>query len=468
MHLFLQPAANTMRIQLYFLLFALFIPGFLAAQMDLSSHFLQGTWQAYQTNPALLPKNRITIALPSVYGFGQFSGFKLGDLFQRDGQVLNWRIDEVIDNLGESNFLQGRFDINTLGLGFHVGDWYLSAGHSMRQQAYFEYPKELAQFLWRGNAPFIGREVQLAPQFAVRGSQELYFGISRKLGENLSVGARFKVINGYTDLSSSSRDLRLTTSDDIYQLGVKANYILNGTADILRYDNLGNARIKLDTLTHRADWTSNTGYGMDLGINYQLERLQVSAGINDIGQINWRDNVNNIRIQGDFTFNGLNVLSDFLTDSLDLGVILDTLEANLGIQQSLTAYVSPLPSQYYISARVALNEGFWIGALAYADRIQGAWYPAFGFSAHARLGNVLSLGGMYIIRNGRFDNLGANAALTLGPVQLALATDNLLTLVNAKEARAGSIRAGLNLVLGNMERVEKKKGKPLPSGKKFF
>jgi Family of unknown function (DUF5723) len=437
-------------------------------QLDLSSHFLNNTWQSYQTNPGLLPKNRITIALPSVYGYGQFSGFTLGDLVRNDGQNNFLDVDNVIGKLGPNNQLQGRLDINTLGVGFHAGDWYLSAGHTLRQQAFIEYPKELAQLIWLGNALFIGQEVQLAPKVDVRGYQELFFGLSRKIGENLSLGARVKVINGYTDLSAQSRDLRLSTSGDIYQLKVKADYTLRGTADILRYDSLGNAAIFLDTLRTRADWTKNTGYGMDLGLSYRLGNLELAAGLLDIGQINWRDNVNSIRLKGEFEFDGVDVLGEFLGDTLDVGVILDTLEARLDVQQNQAAYVSLLPAQYYLSARWRISESLQLGALAYAERVQSTWLPAFGLSAQFDLGSALQVGGMYIMRNRRFDNFGANAALTLGPVQFVLATDNLLSFVRSRQANSGSLRMGLNLVLGNMERNEKSKGKGLPSEKKFF
>ena len=51
-----------MRLLFLFILSTLSLP--LMAQLDLGSHFIRGSWQAHQSNPALLPQQRITISPP--------------------------------------------------------------------------------------------------------------------------------------------------------------------------------------------------------------------------------------------------------------------------------------------------------------------------------------------------------------------------------------------------------------------
>ena len=51
-------------------------------------------------------------------------------------------------------------------------------------------------------------------------------------------------------------------------------------------------------------------------------------------------------------------------------------------------------------------------------------------------------------------NIGVNAVLALGPVNLLLATDNVITIFNPKDARQASARLGLSLSFGRGDNDE--------------
>jgi hypothetical protein len=76
-----------------------------------------------------------------------------------------------------------------------------------------------------------------------------------------------------------------------------------------------------------------------------------------------------------------------------------------------------------------------------------------------------TLGGVYVIRNKRFDNVGVNTSLKIGPLQIVAATDNLLTLLQSSNSNTVNGRIGINLLFGQMEKEEQKK---LPNEKDFF
>ena len=60
----------------------------------------------------------------------------------------------------------------------------------------------------------------------------------------------------------------------------------------------------------------------------------------------------------------------------------------------------------------------------------------------------LRLGAIYAYRHDKFDNLGLNAVVKLGPVQLVAATDNILTAIQLYDSNSANMRVGLNLLFG--------------------
>ena len=72
----------------------------------------------------------------------------------------------------------------------------------------------------------------------------------------------------------------------------------------------------------------------------------------------------------------------------------------------------------------------------------------------------LSLGASYAIRHKRFDNLGLNMSVKLGPVQIYAVTDNLITAIKNYDSSTMNLRFGLNLVFGkpSIKEVSENKG----------
>ena len=455
-----------MRILTLLILSSLSFP--LLAQLDLGTHFIRGTWQAYQSNPALLPQNRITIALPSLYGYGEVSGFTLNEVLEENSQgqtLLN--VDKAISLLEPQNYIRDRVDLGTLGVGFHAGDWYLSLGHSIRQNAYSKYPKELAQLAWKGNAQFIGQEIQIAPRIGIQAYQEVSLGLGFQASDNFTLGARIKLLNGVGNISSRNHDLRLFTSDDIYQLTVNGDYGLNTAGTQLRYNGFSDIDVDLDLATFNWSntWTNNTGFALDVGASLRLGKLELAASILDLGQINWKEDATSLAIKGEYTFEGLDIFPNVWSDSVSFNNIVDTLEARFKVTQTDQSYATILPTYSFFSANLHISDKTAVGILAYGERISGEWLPAMALSAQTELLKGFNLGAAYVIRNKRFDNLGVNASLRIGPLQVLAATDNLLTLLQSSKSNTVNGRVGVNLIFGQMDKEAQKK---MPDEKDFF
>lgn len=454
-----------MRLLLLLISSILALPAF--AQLDLGSHFIRGSWQAHSSNPALLPQQRITLSLPNIYAYGEVSGFTLDEVLEENNGVTILNIDKAISLLEPQNYIRDRIDLGTLGIGFHVGDWYLSLSHQIRQNAYAKYPRELAQLAWEGNAQFIGQEIQIAPRLGIQAYQEFALGLGYKLSENFTLGARIKLLNGVGNISSLHHDLRLLTSDDVYQLNINADYALNTAGTQLSYNGFRDIDVDLDIATFNwsNNWTNNTGFALDLGASLRLGKLELAASVLDLGQINWKQDATQLEIKGNYTFEGLDIFPQVWTDSVNFGSIVDSLEARFKVNQKAGVYAIPLPKYSFLSANLAIDDKTTLGVLAYGERIADEWFPALALSAQIQVLKGFTLGGAYVIRNKRFDNIGFNTALKIGPLQVVAATDNLLTLLQGSKSSTVNGRLGINLIFGQNEKEDSKK---IPNEKDFF
>jgi len=426
----------------------------LLAQLDLGTHFMRGTWQAYQSNPALLPQQRITIALPHFYGYGEVSGFTLDKVLEKDAAGTTvFNVDKAISLLKPQNYIRDRVDLGTLGVGFHVGDWYLSLGHTIRQSAYLKYPKELAQLAWKGNAQFVGQEIQIAPNIGIQAYQEISLGLGFQPSKHFTIGARIKLLNGVGNISSYHNNFRLSTSNDVYQLGVDADYGLNTAGAQLKYNGFRdiNANLGIATFNWNSAWTNNTGFALDLGASLKLGQLELAASIQDLGQINWKQDVTNLAIKGKYSFGGLDIFPQVWQDSVKFSSLLDTLESRFKVMETKQVYATVLPTYSFFSANLHLSKKTSLGILAYGERIAGEWFPACALSGQTELFKGFTLGAVYVARNKRFNNFGVNTSLKIGPLQVFAATDNLLTLLKGSSSNTINGRIGLNLVFGKME-----------------
>ncbi|NET35404.1 MAG: hypothetical protein F6K19_25835, partial [Cyanothece sp. SIO1E1] len=112
----------------------------LVAQQDLSTPFYQNLWQANRTNPAFMPEHKLIIGLPGIYNNLFVENITYNDLIvERDGQNIV-DVDQGIASLDRDNLLRENLDLETISLGFKRGNFLISLGHTLRYNAYANYP----------------------------------------------------------------------------------------------------------------------------------------------------------------------------------------------------------------------------------------------------------------------------------------------------------------------------------------
>jgi hypothetical protein len=422
----------------------------LGAQQELGTHFLKGTWQAGYTNPALTPNTKITVSLPGFYNNLAIENITFNDLIQKDDSGnTTLDINGAIDKMEDQNLLRQDFSFETLGLGLKFGKLYVSFNHSLKFKAFMDYPKTLPQLIWQGNAQFIGQTVDFGPDLELSAWHHYALGAGFDITDNITVGGRVKFLSGIAHVSTERNDLALTTSDDIYQLELDADLLVNASGS-LEFEDFENYTFNFDPVNGGLEnlFSRNQGIAFDLGASAQFGKLDVAASVLDIGKINWEKDVNNYSVNGVYEYQGLEVAQDIFEDSTEIGSVVDTLKAIYQPVTTSNAFSSALPTQFYLSAGYQLTENLHLGALFYSEAFKGSAYPAFAIAGNYQLSGLLKVGAIYAIRNKTFDNLGLNAVVTVGPVQIVAMTDNLLTVFNPSNNNSANVRLGLNLVFG--------------------
>lgn len=442
-----------MQIKQHTLIAVLLLCGTAAmAQMELGTHFMQGTWQATRTNPALLPEHKIVVGLPGLYNNLHISNITFDDL-----TTTNAAGDKVIDatgvigKLNTRNELLENLDIETVSVALRVGKLFFSLGHSVRFNALIDYPKTLPQLIWQGNAQFIGQEVAFGTDLALSSYHEFALGAGMQLTKYLTIGGRAKYLSGIADARTTRTDLRLFTDGDVYQLRLRADYAVQ-TSSVLEYNNFDDLSFNFNfgNVDTRNLFSQNSGFAIDLGAVLDIGKLKVAASVLDIGQIQWKESARTYSLQGEYEFAGLDIAQELLRDSSNFGSILDSLTQSYTVGEQAGEYSYALPMRLYLSGSYDLTEKLRLGALFYTSGQRGKQYSAAALGANYQVLPWWNMGGLLAYRY-QAASVGLNTALKLGPVQIVAATDNIVAAFRPNNSNSANVRVGLNLVFGGQE-----------------
>ncbi len=439
-------------IKITTLLFFLILQSGLWAQQELNTHFMRGLWQSTYTNPALLPEAKLTIALPGIYNDLYFSDITYNDIVTTDDNGETFvDLRGIADRLSDQNFLREVPVLNAIGIGVRTENLFFSLSYALRGQAYLKYPRELIALLTEGNAQFIGQEVEIGPDFQVTAFNELSLGFGVQLNRMLTVGGRLKLMNGIADLSTERDRIGLLTDADVYQLNLRGDFLVNSSG-FLQYDGFSDIDLSPDLDNGITDsfFDRNISVGLDLGAHLRLGKLDVALSVLDIGQLNWDEGVENYRYNGDYEYDGIDIENILLENEFGISVS-DTLQDIFQAEVTNRSYKTGLGTRMYLSSTYQLTKTWRAGAVLFAENFRGEWFHSLGLNIQGRPNQFIEFGLLYAYRDERFDNVGLNLGLKLGPVQIIGATDNLLSAIDVGNANSANFRVGLNLALGRIE-----------------
>ncbi|MEZ4985083.1 MAG: DUF5723 family protein [Saprospiraceae bacterium] len=437
------------------------------AQNDLNSLVLTDSWQQLQTNPALQPEG-LLVGLPGLYANSWWTNITYNDIVTTQGGNTFIDVDAAIAQLGDNNILRQDLDLETIGLGFHIGKIGLHLGHRVRFNAVVDYPKTLAQLIWQGNAQFIGQTIDFAPAFDMIAYHEISAGVSLPIGENIHIGGRVKLLSGTASLQTERNRLELTTSDDIYQLEMLADYRIN-SAGTLIYNGLREdvqVDINGDDILSGAIFGENTGLAFDAGISAQFGKLQLAASAVDIGaSIEWKTDVKNYTLDGVYAYEGLDVAQALLDGEEELGSVLDSLYNTYEPVETSTGYTTRIGGKYFFSGQYEVSDEITVGVVGYSDSYRHINSQAVALTGSVVLAPWLKAGMLWGLRNERLDNVGAHAVVKLGPCSVIVSHGQCHHGIPAKGCPFSQLPFGAKPVL----RPRKESmGEPSGDGRQFF
>lgn len=412
---------------------------------------MRNVWHSGLSNPAIVQPHTVTVGILSLRNNLSFDGPTYNQIVSKVNGQTTIDVDKFVDHLNPQNHLRDDLELNTLAVALKLGGLHLSVAHSLRYQAYFKYPKELPQIVWQGNAQFVGQTVELGNELLFFGYHELAAGAAYEFGP-LTLGGRLKFLSGISSAVTDEEHHSATfyTDSDVYQITLSGNYILN-SASTVEYDGFSDLQTDFNfgQLNFENIFSANRGMAVDLGARLKLNKIELAASVLDLGKITWDQDVTNYVANQTVSYNGLDFSNALTGEEVDdLSAALDTLQSLYEVTETHNNFETKLASKVYMSALYHLTEKVSVGALFFTEKFRKDTSTRLAIGGTATPLPFLSVGASYAVGNGRFDNLGINLALSLGPLQFFAVTDNIFAAIDAGNSREFGARIGGNIMLG--------------------
>jgi len=429
----------------------------LNAQTEGTLYFMNSLPQVVEANPALLPRYKTAIGLPGVSSFGAVyanNGFTADQLITKVDGLATINLSEWTKGLAEKNYLNlGAFaDVFRVGLKLSPRV-YLMASSTVKMYNSAMIPKGLAALLVDGTGSMVGTYSNTSPQAEHLSYLQTSLGAAYSFNDRITVGGRLKYLNGLANVTTDNSSM-IVEVDNNYQITLTGNARVRTSGipkdgeDYSVADNLGN----------------NSGWGLDVGVSYKfMEKLTLSASINDVGFINWKNNTRQHRLDpasARHVFSGFDV-NQLLDDNSDyFHQQLDSLKEKFEMDESPSeSYTTSLPAKYYLAGRYELIRNLSVGALFFGETFRDRFSAGMTASLNKDFGNWLSTSLTYTVSNRSYNNIGLGLSFNFSPVQFYILGDNLLMAPASVVSGDGlngylnnsqllTVRAGLNLVFG--------------------
>ena len=415
----------------------------------LGLHFMDDVWQQNYTNPALVPQQRFFFSFPSFYAGLSTNTSASENLFILDGSTLTSNFNNYIDNIDNDLFVRTDIGFEPLAFGFKTKNIHWTFNSAVRSFVHVSTnsTKDLFNLILNGNEAFIGQTAVVDPEGKFGIYQEYGLGASIGFTSLLNIGVRAKYLVGMGAVETTNSRLSLTTADEYYQLSFDGDIGVNiaGAPQFIDIDSTAGE------LEFNA-FPNNRGFALDLGATFQIgDKFRVTASILDLGGITWSENTQNVRVQGQFDFDGVDIAGYILGNETEIPNPLDSLEDSYSFASNQGGFNTSLSPKLYVSGMMYLEGGFKLGLIIRNEFTDLGVLTGFGVNIQKQFGKVLGLGLMYSVQNGTYTNVGANLSLKLGPIQVFAVSDNLLVALNPLAGSNANIRTGLNIALNEKD-----------------
>lgn len=457
------------------------LPGSKLLAQDNTLYLMPDIPQSNQLNPAYFKLCRIYVELPVISsvrlnirnsGFGIHDVIRRGTGSQSDTYLFN--VSDLDRRLKVINYAQAETDINILGFGFGLQEWYFTFGISNHSDALLSYPHDVSLLRddYLHQTSITGGQLDLS-KMGIEMTVWNSIGVSaaKEIREGLKIGLRLKYLQGMANVISRHSELFLDYSANPAALKALMKYRINasfpvtavkapdGTIKSLNFDN------SFSNVASDFIFNKNHGVSVDAGFVYDVDEItQVSGSITDLGFIHWRKNTNSFIAQRNDLFNAAD-LARFPSGTNSLNFV-------KAIRDSISDVFTSSPESYYTLTPVKIFGGITrqllprlrAGAMTRIEIYNHRVMPSLSLSVNYTPVMFLSGSLSYTIMNNKFNQIGAGIAMGNRVVQFYFITDNIVSKWTKDfqsayfwpyNARMVSFRVGINLLFGCRQKENK-------------
>jgi hypothetical protein len=426
------------------------------AQRNLSIYNLTATPQSYLLNPGRMPLSNMYISLPIIgginasYGNSSFTFANLNLLNNNTGNEQNNNnffsnnFKDFLGALKPQNHLYTDASINLLGFGMKLGAKnYVSFQATENINVQVDYPRSLFELF-----DDVSRDQVTANKtyslsnlnFNAVHYRSFALGFTRQINSKFSAGGRVKYLMGVANMTTLNQGFQMTNDPQ------NQTFKLEGA--------LGFFSSGIQTLTNDPAYyllgNGNSGLAFDLGAQYMISpKLEVSASVINIGGINWKN---------DLTFSSLNnsnvTFSSNDIDDFSNGVANYIDSISRGTVSTPNPYRINLPTTAYFSTNYYITPTTSAGILISPRFYNNTVEMAFAGNVQTRIHKIFQAGLTFSYFNSSA-NLGTGLSVDLGPVQIYVASDNIISAFKAQNAKNIHGNVGINLNFGRKTRAER-------------
>jgi hypothetical protein len=250
-----------------------------------------------------------------------------------------------LDRISAKDFVAFNQKIDLINFGWKSNLRYYTAGVYQESDAVLNFPKDLLELAYYGNAGQ-NRSYDIG-QINFRGNLQtvFHFGINQQVNDDLHIGVRSKLYTSSVNIKSVRNTGRFISREN------QQGFLLDQSISKLNLNFQSTGLQNIDQLTPGNILIgSNYGLGFDFGISYFFnKRLELTGSILDLGFIRFTKDTNQDVYKGSFEYGGLGIQFSNFQSSDDLidyyQDLLDDIETNLPGETTSGSYTYVQPTK---------------------------------------------------------------------------------------------------------------------------
>jgi hypothetical protein len=369
---------------------------------------------------------------------------------------------KFVNSLSNKNYLGVYDDIELLGFGFRIKDkFFLTVDYRQRANLDFIYSRDVLGLPIYGNMAYSDNPADLNLDINLNAYQELGISFRHQVNDKISWGMRPKVLFGIANVNTQNISAQISTDPTDYTISMMYAAALRAAAIVpfsMTFNSQDGFQFNMDNDVKRilGNAYKNVGFGMDLGFTYKfMESLGLSAGVLDLGFINWKtstvsmssslDNAGVLYDDGSLTFNGLSQsqIQSLMNGENVLGM-LDTLAEYFPLDVVPTAsYLTALTPRVVLQADYEFAKHHRLSAATQLRFTKNYFQPSLTLAYDGLFFNSIDVCVAYTLQRHSYDNLGVGLGFNLGYLNIYAGTQNIIAAFSVKNVSQLTATAGV-------------------------